>query len=91
VADASTRDRRGLGRGLSALLDAEPIGPGAAPAGSLVEVPLDAIAPNPDQPRAAIEPEALEALAASIRASGVLQPVVVAPADATGRHELIAG
>ena len=92
MADASTRDRRGLGRGLSALLgDAEPVGPGAAPAGSLVEIPLDAIAPNPDQPRAVIEPEALEALAASIRASGVLQPVVVAPADADGRHELIAG
>lgn len=92
MADATTRDRRGLGRGLSALLgDAEPVGPGAAPAGSLVEVPLDAIAPNPDQPRAVIEPEALEALAASIRASGVLQPVVVAPADAKGQHELIAG
>lgn len=92
MADPSPRDRRGLGRGLSALLgDAEPVGPGAAPAGSLVEVPLDAIAPNPDQPRTVIEPEALEALAASIRASGVLQPVVVAPADAEGRHELIAG
>lgn len=92
MADASTRDRRGLGRGLSALLgDAEPVGPGAAPSGSLVEVPLESIAPNPDQPRAVIEQEALEALAASIRASGVLQPVVVAPADAEGRHELIAG
>lgn len=92
MADASTRDRRGLGRGLSALLgDAEPLGPGAAPLGSLVEIPLDAIVPNPDQPRAVIEPEALEALAASIRASGVLQPVVVTPSDAAGRHELIAG
>jgi len=92
VADAPTRDRRGLGRGLSALLgDAEPLGPGASPLGSLVEIPLESIVPNPDQPRAAIEPEALEALAASIRASGILQPVVVAPADAEGRHELIAG
>jgi ParB family chromosome partitioning protein len=92
VADASTRDRRGLGRGLSALLgDAEPLGPGAAPVGALVEISLDSIVPNPDQPRAAIEPEALEALASSIRASGVLQPVVVAPSDPTGRHELIAG
>ena len=59
--------------------DAEPGGPGAPLAGSLAEIPLDAIAPNPDQPRAVIEPEALEALAASIRASGMLQPVVVAP------------
>ena len=56
-----------------------------------MELPLDAIAPNPDQPRAAIEPAALEALAASLRAAGVLQPVVVAPADAEGRHQLIAG
>ncbi len=92
MADASIRDRRGLGRGLSALLgDAEPLGAGAARVGALVDVPLDSIVPNPDQPRAVIEPEALEALAASIRASGVLQPVVVAPADTEGRHELIAG
>ena len=92
MADAPVRDRRGLGRGLSALLgDAEPMGPGAAPLGALVDIPLDSIVPNPDQPRAMIEPEALEALASSIRASGILQPVVVAPADPAGRHELIAG
>lgn len=91
MAEPSTRDRRGLGRGLAALLgDAEPGAP-AAVAGALAEIPVDAIAPNPDQPRAVIEQEALEALAASIRASGILQPVVVAPADAAGRHELIAG
>jgi ParB family chromosome partitioning protein len=91
VADAPARDRRGLGRGLSALLgDADPAA--AAPPGTaLVELSLDAISPNPDQPRAAIDPAALEALAASLRATGVLQPVVVGPADALGHHELIAG
>lgn len=91
MADAPARDRRGLGRGLSALLgDADPV-VAALPGAVLVELPLDAIRPNPDQPRATIDPEALEALASSLRAAGVLQPVVVGPADAEGRHELIAG
>ncbi len=82
------RGRRGLGRGLSALL-----GDGAAAPASagLLELPVDAIAPNPSQPRARIDDEALEALAASIRASGVLQPVVVAPPDGEGRYVLVAG
>lgn len=88
----SPRDRRGLGRGLAALLgtpEGEP--PSQAAGATFVELPLDRVEPNPDQPRARIEPEALEALAASIRASGVLQPVVVAPPDGAGRHKLIAG
>ena len=90
--ERSARDRRGLGRGLEALLgDVEPVGPGGRPVGSLANIPLDAIVANPDQPRAVIEPGALEALAASIRASGILQPVVVAPADAAGAYQLIAG
>jgi ParB family chromosome partitioning protein len=91
VAEPS-RDRRGLGRGLSALLGDGPPAAGApSGAASLVELPLASIAPNPDQPRAAIEPEALAALAASIRATGILQPVVVRPADPGGTHRLIAG
>ncbi|HMO01047.1 MAG TPA: ParB/RepB/Spo0J family partition protein [Miltoncostaeaceae bacterium] len=90
MAEPAARDRRGLGRGLASLLgDAEPVlGP---PSDGPRDLPLDAIVPNPDQPRATIEDGALEALAASIRASGVIQPVVVAPADASGRHVLIAG
>lgn len=92
MADPYMRDRRGLGRGLAALLgDVDPLASEAVTTASFVEIPLDAIVPNPDQPRAVIEPEALEALAASIRASGLLQPVVVAPRDGAGRHELIAG
>ena len=87
------RGRRGLGRGLSALLGdaAAPAATPAAEGGGLVELPLDAIAPNPSQPRADIDAATLESLAASIRASGVLQPVVVAPPDEGGRHLLIAG
>ncbi len=82
------RSRRGLGRGLSALL-----GEGAPPSAGagLVELPVDAIEPNPSQPRARIDKGALDALAASIRANGVLQPVVVGPADGEGRHALVAG
>lgn len=90
MAEPHTRDRRGLGRGLAALLGDTEIGL-AGSGGSLAQIPLDAIEPNPDQPRATIEPEALEALAASIRASGILQPVVVSPAGPDGRHQLIAG
>lgn len=84
----ASRDRRGLGRGLAALLGD---GPAAGPAQTLVDLPLDAIAPNPDQPRGTIAPEALEALAASLRSAGVLQPVVVRPAGPDGVHLLVAG
>jgi len=81
-------ERRGLGRGLAALL-------GDAPAGrqadsDLRQVPVDAIAPNPDQPRRAIDQAALEALADSIRGTGLLQPVVVRPLDGGG-FQLVAG
>jgi ParB family chromosome partitioning protein len=83
------RGRRGLGRGLSALLG-EGAATAAGPAG-LVELPVDAIEPNPSQPRGRIDDVTLRALAASIRASGVLQPVIVTPADGDGRHQLVAG
>jgi ParB family chromosome partitioning protein len=91
VADASSRERRGLGRGLEALLGDGTAAQSATTGGALIEIPLDAIVPNPDQPRATLEPAALEALAASLRATGVLQPVVVGPSDAQGHHQLIAG
>lgn len=64
--------RGGLGRGLSALI------PGAVEEGAaLLEVPVEAVAPNPRQPRTSFEDEALEALAVSIQEVGVLQPIVV--------------
>ena len=67
--------RGGLGRGLSALI------PGAPEAGEattgLLEVPTNAIAPNPKQPRSRFDDEALGDLAASIREVGILQPIVV--------------
>jgi ParB family chromosome partitioning protein len=76
--------RGGLGRGLSALL------PGAVEEGfGLLEIPVEAVAPNPRQPRTTFEDEALEALALSIREVGVLQPIVVRRAG--NGFELIAG
>jgi ParB family chromosome partitioning protein len=84
------RERRGLGRGLAALLGEGQAAAGLSAAG-LLELPLDLVEPNPDQPRTAIDPEALQALASSIRASGLLQPVVVSPAGPSGRHQLVAG
>jgi ParB family chromosome partitioning protein len=68
----TTTNRRGLGRGLDALLSVS-----RPERDTLVELPVDAIQPNPHQPRKAFRSEALEELATSIRASGVIQPVVV--------------
>jgi ParB family chromosome partitioning protein len=77
--------RGGLGRGLSALLPGAVEGEGFG----LLEIPVEAIAPNPRQPRTTFEDEALEALAMSIREVGVLQPIVVRKAG--NGFELIAG
>jgi ParB family transcriptional regulator, chromosome partitioning protein len=78
--------RRGIGRGLSAILpEAE-----ASAAGELRELPVSLIKPNPSQPRTKFDEEALGALAASIEASGVVQPLLVRPLP-DGSYELIAG
>jgi ParB family chromosome partitioning protein len=71
--------RGGLGRGLSALI------PGAPEAGEattgLLEVPANAISPNPKQPRSRFDDATLAELAASIREVGILQPIVVRRTD----------
>jgi ParB family chromosome partitioning protein len=61
-----------------------------SPGQAILAVPVDAITPNPNQPRKHFDPERLERLSVSIRASGVIQPIVVRALDA-GRYELIAG
>lgn len=76
--------RRGMGRGLSAIL------PTAKDETGLREVPVELIEPNPRQPRREFDEEALVALSESIRSRGVLQPVVVRPLPG-GKYELIAG
>lgn len=64
--------KRGLGRGLGALLS-----PGIGEGDDLQKLPINAIAPNPHQPRKYFESDSLRELAASITQSGVLQPIVV--------------
>jgi ParB family chromosome partitioning protein len=75
--------RRGLGRGLEVLIG------GAAQAGELIHVPLGSIHPNARQPRRRIDAESIAALGESIRAQGVVQPVVVRRVGEG--YELIAG
>ncbi len=87
--------KRGLGRGLDALLSSSAAATEPSPEETsdkaLRELPLDLIQRGRYQPRTAMDAEALEELAASIRAQGVLQPIVVRPMSGTGRYELIAG
>jgi len=82
--------RSGLGRGLDSLLPSQSRGDELEGRGSLDEVAVDHIDPNPRQPRASFEDDALAELTTSIRQLGVLQPLLVR-ALPTGRFELIAG
>ena len=75
--------RRGLGRGLEVLI-------GGAGEKELAQLPVEAIHPNPRQPRRRLEPETVSGLAESVAALGVVQPVIVRPRRAGG-FELIAG
>jgi ParB family chromosome partitioning protein len=78
--------KRGIGRGLAAILPEVESGG----AGDLRELPVELVKPNPNQPRTNFDPEALAALAASIEASGVVQPLLVRPLP-DGSYELVAG
>ncbi len=86
--------KRGLGRGLDALLgaepkrqtDAEPVGVNSI----LDEVPVEWIRPGKYQPRKTMDDEPLQELAASIKAQGVMQPIVL-PSIGENRYEIIAG
>ncbi|RWR47333.1 ParB/RepB/Spo0J family partition protein [Sinirhodobacter ferrireducens] len=89
-------ERRGLGRGLSALMAdvhlAPAAEPAAAPRRAEMFVPIENIEPNPDQPRRDFEPEALDELAASIREKGVIQPLIVRRHPRKeGQYEIVAG
>lgn len=88
-------ERRGLGRGLSALMaDAylTPADVDAAPRRPETHLPIEMIEPNPDQPRRTFDPEALDELAASIREKGVIQPLIVRKhPHKEGHYEIVAG
>jgi ParB family chromosome partitioning protein len=89
-----TKRQRGLGRGLDALLGDMPETAGeaehAAAEGELRELPIEAIERGRYQPRTGFDPDALQELADSIQAQGVVQPIVVR-AQGDERYELIAG
>jgi ParB family chromosome partitioning protein len=81
-------NRRGLGRGLDALLGEAATA--TTPGETLLEIPVDQIDVNPRQPRKAFDPASLDELARSLRTAGMLQPVVVRR-EPGGRWQLIAG
>jgi len=88
-------ERRGLGRGLSALMadvQLAPVEAEAVPRRKDLLVPIEKIVPNPDQPRRTFAPEALEELRASIAEKGIIQPLIVRkhPRDAD-IYEIVAG
>lgn len=100
-----SKSKGGLGKGLSALIPPSPppgspmtreqpvVAPGGdhlAPAGSISHLPLSAIRPNPFQPRADFDQQALDELKQSIMQKGVIQPVTVRQAE-NGMYELISG
>ncbi len=81
--------KRGLGRGLDALLGS--VTPSPAETGEeLRELELELLAPGRHQPRRKFDAEALQSLADSIRSQGVVQPIVARPAGG-GRYEIVAG
>jgi len=87
--------RRGLGRGLSALLgetEAQMVEGVAAPARAAQETPIELIVRNPDQPRRQFGEADLVELADSIREKGVLLPILVRPAPGLpGQFQIVAG
>lgn len=98
MSNGTDKSRKPLGRGLSALLPSRaataavpaavtPQQPAVGP--SQMSVSIDAIAPNPVQPRTVFQPERLEELAASIKANGIIQPLVVRRAGQS--YQIIAG
>jgi ParB family chromosome partitioning protein len=86
--------KTGLGRGLDALIPADeftPESPSFAPSSGFENLPIANISRNPRQPRSQMDQEELAELAASIRENGILQPLIVTPADEPDKFILIAG
>src|SRR6266404_3688434 len=104
MSKSSELPRRALGKGLSALLptrtaprvESAPVAAAAAPARppeqpnvGMLRISIDLIDPNPLQPRSVFQPDRLAELAQSIRANGIIQPLVVQKAQ--DRYILVAG
>lgn len=91
-------EKRGLGRGLSALLgdvdetETLTVGTPEAAAAGVREIPIELVHRNEEQPRLVFPGEELDELAASIREKGVLQPILVRPSPkTTGEFQIVAG
>jgi ParB family chromosome partitioning protein len=85
-------ERRGLGRGLSALLDETNAGFTDQITGGVRELPIELIERNPKQPRMDFDGDELTVLAASIRDKGVLQPILVRSSpEHPGQYQIVAG
>ncbi len=87
--------QRGLGKGLAALLG-ETVDPGAGSAreGTLLSIPIEQLAPHPGQPRRHFDEAEIKSLAASIRERGIVQPLVVRPAEGAAGdapYQIVAG
>lgn len=97
MAEQDKQDRVGqnrLGRGLSAMFDEAEIERFETDAGQRRprELPIEFLRPNPDQPRKVFESDVLDELADSIRAHGILQPIIVRPlAGETDAYQIVAG
>ncbi|HYH46101.1 MAG TPA: ParB/RepB/Spo0J family partition protein [Thermoanaerobaculia bacterium] len=102
----SSPKKRGLGRGLDALLESRPAAPTpptgptpttnptppaiSAAAEAVTSLPIDRLRPNRLQPRSLFDEQGLEDLAASIRMQGIVQPLIVTP-EAEGGYSIVAG
>lgn len=87
-------EKRGLGRGLSALMaDVNLSGPDDAPSPRRAELmlPVEKLEPNPQQPRMDFKQDELESLADSIRQKGVIQPLIVRKKPGRDAYEIVAG
>lgn len=89
------QERRGLGRGLSALMadvgvDERPTAEGQTR--GEIRVPIEKILPNPDQPRRSFAAESLDDLAASIKEKGIIQPLILRQhPEQSGQYQIVAG
>lgn len=87
---STAKNKNVLGRGLGNLLGGETSPEALQSTASIQELPLEKIAPNPDQPRKHFEQEALDELAASLKTLGLVQPITV-QALPSGTFQIISG
>jgi ParB family chromosome partitioning protein len=97
MSTTTTDKRKGLGRGIDALLPSSrpsvvpSIQANAVPQTGVMEIGVDQVDPNPYQTRTSVDDNAINELAASIKANGIVQPIVVRQVGVGDRYQLIAG